>query len=59
MTPTCVAPRHIDAPHDFSILIFSERAAPGGEGEGGLEDFFFLFFFPVQQTTSGIGHRVK
>ena len=24
-----------------------------------LPDFFFFLFFPVQQTTSGIGHRVK
>ena len=30
-----------------------------GEGGGVLPDFFFSFFFPVQQTTSGIGHRVK
>ena len=31
----------------------------GGGGErGALPDVFF-FFFPVQQTTSGIGHRVK
>ena len=24
-----------------------------------LPDFFFCFLFPVQQTTNGIGHRVK
>ena len=24
-----------------------------------LPDFFFSSLFPVQQTTSGIGHRVK
>ena len=24
-----------------------------------LPDFFFCSLFPVQQTTSGIGHRVK
>ena len=32
----------------------------GGVGGGGmLPDFFFCSLFPVQQTTSGIGHRVK
>ena len=40
----------------FFIFIFlSERAARGGGG--GCQTFFF--FFPVQQTTSGTGHRVK
>ena len=24
-----------------------------------LPDFLFFIFFPVQQTTSGIGHRVQ
>ena len=33
-----------------------QRAEGGGEA---LPDFFFFLFFPVQQTTSGIGHRVK
>ena len=28
-------------------------------GGGALPDFLFAFSFPVQQTTSGIGHRVK
>ena len=41
------------------IFIFSERAARGGGG-GGEGGAARLFFFPtVQQTTSGIGHRVK
>ena len=41
----------------FIFIIFSERAA---RGEGGaLPDFFFFLVFPIQQTTSGIGHRVK
>ena len=31
----------------------------GGGGGGMLPDFFFCSLFPVQQTTSGIGHRVK
>ena len=32
-----------------------------GEGGGALPDYDFLFcrLFPVQQATSGIGHRVK
>ena len=61
MTPTCVAPRHVDAPRVLFLFLFffSERAARAGDGRGALPDFFFFFFFPVQQTTSGIGHRVK
>ena len=43
----------------FIFIFYSERAArAGGGGRGALPDFFF-FFSPVQQTTSGIGHRVK
>ena len=30
-----------------------------GGGGGMLPDFFFCSLFPVQQTTSGIGHSVK
>ena len=30
-----------------------------GGGGGMLPDFVFCSIFPVQQTTSGIGHRVK
>ena len=61
VTPTCVAPKHVDASRDF-LFLFSpneQRARGGGWGEerGALPDFFF--FFPVQQTTSEIGHRVK
>ena len=62
-TKTCVAP--VDASRDF-VLIFSpnEQCVGGGGEEGGrgggmLPDFFFSFLFPVQQTTRGIGHRVK
>ena len=39
-------------------FIFSERAAWGLGGRA-LPDFFILFSFPVQQTTSGIGHCAK
>ena len=50
VTPTCVAPRHVDASRD------EQRAQGGG---GALPDILFFIFFPVQQTTSGTGHRVK
>ena len=39
------------------ICIFSNEQR--GAGGGALPDFFFSFFFPVQQTTSGIGHRAS
>ena len=39
--------------------IFSERAARRGGGGGCAARLFLFLFFPVQQTTSGIGHRVK
>ena len=42
----------------FLYLFFSPNEQRAGEGEGALPDFFFLSSFPVQQTTSGIGHRV-
>ena len=53
----------MDAPRDFLIFyflifyFFSERAARGGGGGGGAARLFLFLFFPVQQTTSGIGHR--
>ena len=51
MTPTCIAPRHVDAPRDFLFFIFiffSERAARGGGGGGrGCAARLFIFiFFP-------------
>ena len=55
-TETCVSPRHVDASRDL-YFISSERAAR--RGGGALPDFLFFIFFPVQHTTSGIGHRVK
>ena len=55
-TKTCVAP--VDASRDF--IYFLRTSSVGGGGAGGmLPDFFFCSLFPVQQTTSGIGHRVK
>ena len=45
VTPTCVAPRHVDASREF-IFIFSERAAWGwGGGGAALSDFVFFSFF--------------
>ena len=52
----------IGSPHfeKYTVrFIFSERAVWGVGGGGMLPDFFFCSLFPVQQTTSGIGHRVK
>ena len=47
----------------FCVCYFSPNEQCGGGvwGVGGdmLPDFFFCSLFPVQQTTSGIGHRVK
>ena len=52
-----VAP--VDGLRDF-YLFFSKRAAWGvGGGGGALPYFLFCPLFPVQQTTSGIGHSVK
>ena len=59
VTPAFVAPRHVDAPRDLFIFYFiflrTSNARGGGRGAARL----FFFFSPVQQTTSGIGHRVK
>ena len=44
-TPTCVAPRHVDASRDF-LFLFSPNEHRGGVGEGGrCQTFFFFFFF--------------
>ena len=53
--PLSVAP--VDASRDF--IYFLRTSSVGGGGGGMLPDFFFCSLFPVQQTTSGIGHRVK
>ena len=54
-TKTCIAP--VDASRGF---IYFLRTSSGGSGGGGYAARLFpLFSFPVQQTTSGIGHRVK
>ena len=41
--PTCVAPRHVDAPHDFYFILFF---SPNEGGGGGATRLFFFFFFP-------------
>ena len=41
------------------IILLTQGYYFGGLGGGMLPDFFFCSLFPVQQTTSGIGHRVK
>ena len=41
------------------FYLFSPNEQCGGWGGGMLPDFLFCSIFPVQQTTSGIGHRVK
>ena len=47
-------PRHVDASRDF--ILFSPNEQLGGVH---CPTFSFFLFYPVQQTTSGIGHRVK
>ena len=42
-----------------SVNVKKTTTLPVGDGRGMLPDFFFCSLFPVQQTTSGIGHRVK
>ena len=44
--------------HREIFFFFSERATWGGGG-GCAARLFIFIFSPVQQTTSGIGHRVK
>ena len=43
----------------LSTYFLRTSSVGGGGGGGMLPDFFFCSLFPVQQTTSGIGHRVK
>ena len=46
MTPTCVAPRHVDAPRDFYLFIYlfspNEQRAGGGGGRGRCQTFIFF-----------------
>ena len=58
-TETCVAPRHVDVSRYFPLFSPNEQRGGGGGGSGGGALPVCLFFFHVQQTTSGIGHRVK
>ena len=44
----------------FFILFYPYEQHGGRGGGGGCAARLFIFlFFPVQQTASGIGHRVK
>ena len=57
--PTCcVAPINVDASRDFFIFLLFLRTS-SARGGGDAARLFLFLFFPVQQTTSGIGHRVK
>ena len=60
-TETCVAPWHVDASRGFYFILFSPNGQRAGGGGGGrFQSFSFSFsFFPFQQTTSGVGYRVK
>ena len=58
-TETCVAPTSMWMRHVIFIFIFSERAAWGGGGCAARLSLMYSTRFPVQQTTNGIGHRVK
>ena len=46
-------------PNTQYIFIFSPNEQRAGGGEGCAARLFLFLFFSVQQTTSGIGHRVK
>ena len=61
VTPTCVAPRHVDAPRDFLIFyflifyFFSERAARGGGGGGvRCQTFYFIYFSLFSRPRAGL-----
>ena len=52
VTPTCVAPRHVDAPRDFFFnihteYIFSPNEQRAGGGGGCAARLFLFLFFPV------------
>ena len=50
---------HVDTSRDFIFIFSFINNEQRGEGGGALPVIFFCYFFPVQQTTNGIGHRVK
>ena len=63
-TETCIAP--VDASHvifiifsPFNINILITSSVGVGGGGVRCQTFYFVLFFSVQQTTGGIGHRVK
>ena len=44
VTPTCVAPRHVDASRDFDFDFLRTSSVEGGGGA--LPDFLFFILFP-------------
>ena len=56
-TKTCLAPRHVDTSRYYLSIYFPPNEQRGGGGR--CQTFSFCYPFPVQQTTSRIGHRVK
>ena len=48
MTPTCVAPRYVDAPRDFFFFsfFFSPNEQRTGGGGGRCQTFFNIIIFP-------------
>ena len=47
VTPTCIAPNHVDASRDlYFYFLRTSSVGGGGGGGGGLPDFFFIIFFP-------------
>ena len=47
MTPTCVAPRQVDAPRVFFVLfLFSPNEQRAGGGGGSAAKLFIFIFFP-------------
>ena len=54
VTPTCVAPRHVDASRDY-FFFFSERVAWEEAGGGGCAaTFYFLFFSLFSRPRAGL-----
>ena len=46
VTPTCVAPRHVDASRGF-YFYFLRMSSAGGGGGVALPDFYFILFFSL------------
>ena len=55
-TEACIAPRHVDTSRDFILFYPNEQRRVEGAA---LPDVLFCSLFSVQQTTNGVGCRVK